>query len=101
LIILVGLVLLPAAPSPAQQGSNPTLRFVPHADLSILDPYFTGVYITRNYGCMVFDRLFAMGSVELRDISRVQYGNAFVVADSSWSGARAGRASRLPAHDLI
>jgi hypothetical protein len=30
----------------AQQGANTTLRFVPHADLSILDPYFTGVYIT-------------------------------------------------------
>jgi hypothetical protein len=30
----------------AQQSANTTLRFVPHADLSILDPYITGVYIT-------------------------------------------------------
>ena len=47
-------------PSAAQQAAGTTLRFVPHADLSILDPYFTGAYITRNYGYMVYDTLFAM-----------------------------------------
>jgi ABC-type transport system substrate-binding protein len=49
-------------PAVAQQGTGTTLRFIPHADLSILDPYFTGVYITRNYGYMVYDTLFAMDS---------------------------------------
>jgi peptide/nickel transport system substrate-binding protein len=62
LIVLVGLALLPAVPSAAQQGAGTTLHFVPHADLSILDPYFTGTYITRNYGYMVYDTLFAMDS---------------------------------------
>ena len=60
LIVAAGLALLPALPSAAQQGAGTTLRFVPHADLSILDPYFTGAYITRNYGYMVYDTLFAM-----------------------------------------
>jgi peptide/nickel transport system substrate-binding protein len=60
LILVAGLALLPALPSAAQQGAATTLRFVPHADLSILDPYSTGVYITRNYGYMVYDTLFAM-----------------------------------------
>jgi len=60
LCLAVALALLPILPSAAQQGAGTTLRFVPHADLSILDPYFTGTYIiTRNYGYMVFDTLFA------------------------------------------
>jgi len=59
LYLAAGLALLPVGPSTAQQGAGTTLRFVPHADLSILDPYFTGTYITRNYGYMVFDTLFA------------------------------------------
>ena len=36
-----------------------TLRFVAHADLKILDPSFTTAYITRNFGYMVYDTLFA------------------------------------------
>jgi peptide/nickel transport system substrate-binding protein len=46
----------------AQQHTGTTLRFIPHADLSILDPYWTPAYITRNYGYMVYDTLFAMNS---------------------------------------
>ena len=37
-----------AIPTAAQPSAGTTLRFVPHADLAILDPYFTGTYITRN-----------------------------------------------------
>src|SRR5947208_3296742 len=44
------------------QSSGAVLRFVPHADLSIIDPHWTGVYITRNYGYMVYDTLFALDS---------------------------------------
>ena len=62
LILVCGLAVTPALSSTAQPDANTTLRFVPHADLAILDPYFTGVYITRNYGYMVFDTLFAMDS---------------------------------------
>ena len=60
LIVVAGLALMPALPGAAQQGAATTLRFVPHADLSILDPYFTGAYITCNYGYMVYDTVFAM-----------------------------------------
>ena len=41
------------------QAQTKTLRFVPHADLKILDPSFTTAYITRNFGYMVYDTLFA------------------------------------------
>jgi peptide/nickel transport system substrate-binding protein len=37
-----------------------TLRVVAHSDLKILDPIWTGAYITRNHGYMVYDTLFAM-----------------------------------------
>ncbi|MBS7812904.1 ABC transporter substrate-binding protein [Roseococcus pinisoli] len=50
---------LPASPSLAQGGS--VLRFVPHANLTVLDPVWTTAYITRNHGYMVFDTLYSLG----------------------------------------
>src|SRR5271154_4184585 len=50
------LVLLAALPARAET----VLRFVPHADLRILDPVWTTGYITRNHGYMVYDTLFAL-----------------------------------------
>jgi len=49
-----------AAPSVHAQKRGGTLRFVPHADLKILDPIWTTAYITRNHGYMIFDTLFAL-----------------------------------------
>ncbi len=45
------------APAQAQQK---VLKFIPQADLRILDPIATTAYITRNHGYMVYDTLFAM-----------------------------------------
>ena len=47
--------LLPAA----AHAQAKTLRFVAHADVKILDPTFTTAYISRNFGYMVYDTLFA------------------------------------------
>lgn len=41
-------------------GAQVTLRVVPHADLKILDPVWTGAYITRNHGYLIYDTLFAL-----------------------------------------
>ena len=38
------------------------LRFIPQADLAVLDPMWTTAYVTRNHGFMVFDTLFGMDS---------------------------------------
>ena len=46
-----------STPAVAQQK---TLKFVPEADLRSLDPIWTTAYITRNYGYMVYDTLFAV-----------------------------------------
>ena len=39
-----------------------TLTAVMHSDLRILDPIFTGAYITRDHGYMVYDTLLATDS---------------------------------------
>ena len=46
------------APSVQAQKDRQTLRFVPQADLKILDPIWTTAYITRNHGYLVYDTLF-------------------------------------------
>ena len=47
-----------ARPALAQAGGG-TVRFIPHADLSALDPIWTTAYVVRNHGYMVFDTLYA------------------------------------------
>ncbi|MBV8120282.1 MAG: hypothetical protein JO081_10155 [Alphaproteobacteria bacterium] len=37
-----------------------TLRFIPQADLGSIDPIWTTAYVTRNFGYLVFDTLFAL-----------------------------------------
>ncbi len=48
-----------AAPAMAQQK---TLKAVVHADLKILDPTWTTIYITNRYGYLVYDTLYAFDS---------------------------------------
>ena len=45
-------------PSVHAQKDRQTLRFVPQAELKILDPVWTTTYITRNHGYLVYDTLF-------------------------------------------
>ena len=59
LLAALGLVALAAMPAAAQNDAK-TLRLVPHADLTVVDPQFIGVYITRNFGYLVYDTLFGM-----------------------------------------
>ncbi len=47
-----------AAPSLARAQGTRLLRFIPQADLTVLDPMWTTAYVTRNHGFMVFDTLF-------------------------------------------
>jgi peptide/nickel transport system substrate-binding protein len=45
--------------APAALAQQKVLKFIPQADLRILDPITTTAYITRNHGYMVYDTLFA------------------------------------------
>src|SRR6516164_845295 len=60
LLIAIALTTLSVLPVAAQIDAGNTLRMVPHADLAIVDPQFIGVYITRNFGYLVYDTLFGM-----------------------------------------
>ena len=52
-----------AAPALAQpKGISKLIRFIPQADLTVLDPMWTTAYVTRNHGFMVFDTLFGQDS---------------------------------------
>lgn len=51
-----------ASHSARSQTSTQVLRFVPQANLTILDPIWTTAYVTRNHGYMVYDTLFSMDS---------------------------------------
>ena len=46
------------AAAPPKPGG--TLKFIPHADLKIIDPIWTTAYISRNHGYMIYDVLFAL-----------------------------------------
>src|ERR1051326_6348566 len=56
----IAAAVLGRVPSARAQKRGGTLRFVPHADLKILDPIWTTAYITRNHGYMIYDTLFAL-----------------------------------------
>src|SRR5687767_10624257 len=56
--VAVGMLLAPGDAAAQQK----TLRFIPQADLKLLDPIWTTQYIVRNHGYLVYDTLFATNS---------------------------------------
>jgi peptide/nickel transport system substrate-binding protein len=51
-----------AAPAVAQPAKTATLRFVPQANLTLLDPIFTTAAVTANHAWMVYDTLFGVNA---------------------------------------
>ena len=51
-----------AMPHVARAQAARTLRFIPQADLTVLDPMWTTAYVTRNHAFMVYDTLFGQDS---------------------------------------
>ncbi len=49
-----------AAPSVSRADARRTLRFIPQADLTILDPHANTAYVTRNHAYMVYDTLYGL-----------------------------------------
>jgi peptide/nickel transport system substrate-binding protein len=61
MIVASGILLSAAVQSTAPAlAEGITLRFIPQADLRSIDPVWTTAYVTRNFGYMVFDTLFAL-----------------------------------------
>ena len=56
---LTRLCLLAALVVPLPAMAQNTLRVVPQADLRVLDPHMTAATVTRIYGAMIYDQLYA------------------------------------------
>lgn len=57
--LLAALTIL--GPASALAASEPrTFKVVMHSDLKVLDPVWSGAYIVRNHGYLIYDTLFAM-----------------------------------------
>ena len=57
--LLKGTAGLLALPSIARAEATTTLKFIPYADLALLDP-IVSAFVTRNHVMMVYDTLFAL-----------------------------------------
>ncbi len=57
--VLGGAAALLAAPALVRAASATTLKFIPYADLALLDPAVSA-FVTRNHAMMVYDTLFAL-----------------------------------------
>jgi peptide/nickel transport system substrate-binding protein len=57
--LLTGAAAMLALPSIGRAESASTLKFIPYADLALLDP-MVAAFVTRNHVMMVFDTLFAL-----------------------------------------
>src|SRR4051812_39674598 len=60
--VLAGAALTLARPALAQGDRATTLRFIPQADVTVLDPLGTTAYPTRNHGYMCWDTLYGIDS---------------------------------------
>src|SRR5258707_8484579 len=81
---LVGVALLLAPGAVSAETAAKTLRFTPPADLRSIDPIWTTAYVSRNFGYLVFDTLFALDK-ELKP--QPQMVDTWKVSDDklSWS----------------
>ncbi|PZW49124.1 peptide/nickel transport system substrate-binding protein [Humitalea rosea] len=48
------------APAVGQTASSSVVKFVPQANLSTIDPFWTTAYIARNHGYLVYDQLYGV-----------------------------------------
>src|SRR5262245_36116330 len=55
-------VAMLAAPAIVRGEASRVLKFIPQADLAVLDPVWTTTYQTRDHGFLVFDTLFGLDS---------------------------------------
>ena len=84
----VALIAVLTVPVATAQGQK-VLKFIPQADLRILDPITTTAYITRNHGYMIYDTLFATDAkfqvqpqmVDKYELSKDQLTYTFTLRD--------------------
>jgi peptide/nickel transport system substrate-binding protein len=59
-LLIASVAAIAAVLSPVVASAETVLKAVMESDVKILDPIWSGAYITRNYGYMVYDTLFSI-----------------------------------------
>ncbi len=67
-----------AAPAVRAAGNPKVLKFVPQADIALLDPHFSSALVTRNHSHMVYDQLYGVDDAAL---PRPQMAAGHVIED--------------------
>ncbi|HYF08305.1 MAG TPA: ABC transporter substrate-binding protein [Acetobacteraceae bacterium] len=93
--LMAGAAALIAAPAVAQNTRATTLRFVPQANLSVLDPIFTTATVTGNHGYYVFDTLYGVDA-DLKPHPQMAEGHEVLENGRLW---RFGLREGLRFHD--
>lgn len=75
---LVGAGALLAAPRIARAQAKKVLRFIPQADVTVLDPITVPAFVTRNHAFLVFDTLYGVDS---NSVSRPQMVEGHQIED--------------------
>jgi peptide/nickel transport system substrate-binding protein len=73
-----------ALASPALAQPARVLRFVPQADLTVIDPVVTTAYVTRYHALMVWDQLYGLDS-ELRPQPQMVEGHTVEDDGKRWT----------------
>jgi peptide/nickel transport system substrate-binding protein len=83
LLAAAGAAALPL-PALSQGAAARTLRVIPQANLTSLDPIWTTAVVTRNHGYLVYDQLCALDS---KSVPQPQMAEGWVVEDDgkSWT----------------
>jgi len=59
-LLVSSAVALATAVLPVVASAESVIKFVMQSDVKVIDPVWSGAYITRDYGYMVYDTLFSM-----------------------------------------
>ena len=73
-----------AAPAFAQPAGSRVLRYIPQADVTVLDPVVTTAYITRHHALMVWDQLYGLDS-QLRPQPQMVAGHTVEDGNRLWT----------------
>lgn len=72
-----------AAPALAQPSKTETLRFIPQANLTSLDPIWTTATVTNNHGYYVYDTLYSAGP-DMRPRPQMAEGHEVSADGRTW-----------------
>jgi peptide/nickel transport system substrate-binding protein len=89
----------------AQPAGSQVVRFIPHADLGILDPIVTTAYVTRIHGFLVYDTLYGVDA-EFRPQPQMVEGHRIEEDGRRWvltlrEGLRFHDGERVLARDCV